>query len=72
MTKDVETYKFKKGQVLHLDDIYLIQGLADGKWWTASDPHDDEASDRGEIVTIVEDITIKIIVTRKGNKDEED
>jgi hypothetical protein len=60
-----EKYKFKKGQVLHLDDIYLIQGLGDGKWWDASDPHSENDIDRGEIVTIVEDIEFTIKIKRK-------
>jgi len=31
-----QKYKFKKGQKLHLDQIYMVQGLAVdiiGNWW---------------------------------------
>lgn len=61
---ETQTYKFKKGQELHLDQIYDIMGLAGGRWWTADDPHL-EGGSGGEDVTILEDITIKITVTRK-------
>lgn len=58
-----EIHEFKKGQKVHLDDIYEIQGLAEGKWWKAVDPFDalDESEDE---VTITEDIKITIIVER--------
>lgn len=55
-----ETFRFKKGQPIHLDDIYEIQGLAGGQWWQ---PADGEPEDSDRIVC-VEDITIKITVTR--------
>lgn len=28
-----DNYKFRKGEVYHLDDIYLVQGLGGGDWW---------------------------------------
>jgi hypothetical protein len=56
------TFRFKKGQQLHLDEIYDIQGLAGGHWWERDEP--DEYCDD---LHIVEDITIKIVVTRKSN-----
>jgi hypothetical protein len=59
----IEIYKFKKGQKLHLDDIYMIQGLAGGKWWDAPDCASSDESD--EEVTILEDIEIQITVTRR-------
>ena len=61
-----ETHKFKRGQKLHLDDIYDIQGLAGGSWWTGDDPNDDDGN-QGELVEIVEDITITITVSRPAN-----
>jgi hypothetical protein len=64
MTK-TDIYVFAKGQKLHLDDIYTIQGLAGGNWWTADDPNK-EGGDAGEIVTITENIVIKVKVTRAG------
>ena len=30
MEKEIRKYKFKKGQILSLDNIYDIQGLAEG------------------------------------------
>jgi hypothetical protein len=65
MKKTTETHKFKRGQKLRLDDIYMIQGLAGGKWWTAPDCSISEESD--EDVTITEDITITITVSRPAN-----
>ena len=63
MKKTKETHKFKRGQKLHLDEIYEISGLAGGNWWTADDPYDSEGSG-GEEVEITEDITIEVIVSR--------
>lgn len=54
-----ESYTFKKGQVVTLDDIYAIQGLAGGDWWDADSPNELEGS-RGEIVTITRNIKITI------------
>lgn len=36
-------YKFKKGQRIHLDEIYSIQGLGggEGTWWEREDKSDD-------------------------------
>ena len=31
--KNCQKYKFKKGQELHLDVIYAVQGLCGGDWW---------------------------------------
>lgn len=55
--KSKEVYTFKKGQVLHLDQIYLIQGLCDGDWYD----QDIDGEDAGESVIINRDITIEII-----------
>lgn len=57
-----EKHSFKKGQQMHLDEIYDIQGLADGDWWDFEGevgifgPDDD--------IKIVEDIEITITVKR--------
>ena len=50
----IETHKFKRGQKLRLDAIYIIQGIGDdvdeiGRWW---EPDDDAGSD----ITITQDI----------------
>ena len=31
--KLVETWNFEKGQIVHWDCIYKVQGLGDEKWW---------------------------------------
>ena len=33
MKSKKEVFSYKKGQILHLDDIYTIQGLCDSDWW---------------------------------------
>lgn len=48
-------YAFKKGQVLHMNEIYLISGLGDD-WWEADDPS--EKTRNEEMVTITRDIEI--------------
>lgn len=58
--KKAEIHKFKKGQIVTLDEIYDIQGLGED-WWEAADPADN-AGDRGETVAILKDITIKIMI----------
>ena len=55
-----EQYKFTKGQRLHLDDIYFIQGLAGGNWW---EPDDKEGSDS---ITITKDVKIRITYEVRG------
>ena len=55
MKSKTTTYKFKKGEVIQLDHIYEIQGLAGGDWWTRQDDMDEE-------LTVTRDIEIKIIV----------
>lgn len=57
----VETHTFKKGQKLHLDSIYNIQGIGcemqhGGAWWEPDD-------DSGERVTVTRDITIRIEIS---------
>lgn len=54
--KDEQTYEFKKGQEMGLDDIYNIQGLGSGHWWH---PISEEFDDT---VVIVKDIKITIII----------
>ena len=50
-----ESYKFTKGDILMLDQIYTIQGVGSGKWW--KHVNDDCYHDNVEIVHNVE-ITI--------------
>lgn len=49
----IEKYKFKKGQQLHLDEIYTVQGLAGGDWWDAEE-------DAGDYVIVTRDVSIEI------------
>lgn len=55
--KSKAVYTFKKGQVLHLDQIYPIQGLCNGDWYD----QDVDGEDAGELVIINRDIIIEII-----------
>lgn len=57
MSKEIEIYKFKKGEKVHLDTIYHIQGLSGGQWWQAE-------VEEGDDLIIQENIEIKIIVKR--------
>lgn len=56
-----ETHVFKRGQKVHLDTIYVIQGIGDqidgiGRWWEADEEDGDE-------LTVTQDITIRIVVS---------
>lgn len=51
------TYKFKRGQTEHLDDIYVIQGICGGDWW---EPF---IIDEGDDIFITRDIEITIAWT---------
>jgi len=35
--KERDSYKFKKGERLHLDDIYNVQGIGGNDWWDHED-----------------------------------
>lgn len=63
MKKTTETRKFKRGEEVHLDEIYDIQGLAGGKWWTRRDGEDDDS----DLLVITETITITITASRPSN-----
>jgi len=59
VTTNTFKYAFKKGQQVHLDEIYQIQGLGldvegVGRWWRPNDGAGDEN------LTITRDITISI------------
>jgi len=61
----ISVWEFKKGQRLHLDTIYTIQGLGGygGNWWSSVDEDgnpDDGASDE---IIILRDIRIEIRIT---------
>jgi hypothetical protein len=62
--KLTETHKFRKGEKIHLDEIYAIQGLAGGQWWQREDGEDELSDD----LIITETITITITVDRKANE----
>lgn len=49
------TYAFKKGDKVHLDSIYDVQGLGEGRWWEAIE-------EDGDDLIIQEDIEITIII----------
>jgi hypothetical protein len=66
MASDTSTYRFKRGQKVHLDTIYSYQGLGDqidgiGKWW------EPDNEDCGDELTITQDI--EITVTIKTDRD---
>jgi hypothetical protein len=61
MIRAREVYKFKKGQKLSLDSIYVIQGLADGNWWEK-----EGGDDMSENIICTDNIKITIIVEREN------
>jgi hypothetical protein len=70
MTTNKTVYKFKKGQITVLDNIYAIQSLGSGDWWEKTgndvDPSDKMGADLGDEIIITRDIEITIIVTTPG------
>lgn len=57
-----DEYKYKKGQKIHLDEIYGIAGLFNGDWFSQIDPHDAKPFDRDEEeITITRDVHFIII-----------
>lgn len=59
-----EIFRFKKGKITSLDQIYIIQGLGGGDWWekTGNDVDDKKDIDLGEEVVITRNIEIEIII----------
>lgn len=61
-----KVYKFKKGEIVSLDDIYVIQGLGHGDWWEKTgkdvDDSDPMGTDMGEEIIITKDIKITITI----------
>jgi len=51
------TYEFRKGQRLRLDQIYIIQGLANGDWW------EKDGDDLSEDIIIIRSIKIEIKIS---------
>lgn len=49
-----QKFNFKKGQLIHLDTIYDIQGLAGGDWWEHCD------NDIGDDLIITKNVSITI------------
>lgn len=66
MANSKKVYKFKKGQVTVLDNIYAIQGLGGGDWWekTGNDISSSKSYEieLGDEVVITRDIEITIII----------
>lgn len=58
--KTTNTYKYKKGQEVHLDDIYDISGLAGGDWWAKIKEETQIKTDLSDDCRITRDIEIKI------------
>lgn len=56
--KITETFTFKKGEKIHLDEICDIQGLGDGEWWEHENHDCGVPSDE---IRILNDVKIKII-----------
>lgn len=54
-----EIHHFKKGQKIHLDSIYDIQGLGGGDWWERENNKDD--FERDDLI-ITRNIKITIII----------
>lgn len=64
-TKETKVFRFYAGQVLHLDQIYNIQGieLGTGQWWKkVGEVEGYEGDDLGDEVVITKNITITITV----------
>lgn len=67
MAIEVTKYKFKKGQKVHLDEIYNIQGLA-FDWFTEDfSAHNSKDSRKGmtDYLVITKDIEFEIKVKTK-------
>lgn len=65
MSKQVFIYQFRKGQRLHLDDIYHIQGMGSGWWEKTGDDlpeYDKDEIDLSESIVITRDVKITITV----------
>ena len=69
--KLTERYTYTKGEKLHLDGIYNIQGLGGGKWWENQSvkdkytgKYDENSTELNDDIVITEDIEIEIIITR--------
>lgn len=58
MARKQKTHKFKKGDHIHLDQIYDIQGLGGGDWWES----DGTEGEDGDNLIITKDIKITVIV----------
>lgn len=50
-----QVYSFRKGEAVHLDTIYELQGIGGNDWWEPSEKDEDIC-----IITRSIDITIKI------------
>lgn len=66
MNKQHKVYTFKKGQHVHLDTIYDIQGLGSSIWWEKSGMDVDSSKqmeiDLGDDLVITRDITITVTI----------
>jgi hypothetical protein len=65
--KEIEKTAFeaKKGDIVHLDNIYAIQGLgprSGTSWWKPADDEEGEEDERTNRVVITRDVKIEIKV----------
>ena len=57
----METYRFKVGDVCHLDEVYKIMGLLPESAFLQDDPSD-PSGDGGESITFLKNVEISVIV----------
>ncbi len=63
MAKGYE-YNFKKGDIMHLESIYELRGLGDGKWWEYYQyPHVTYPDETSDYVKITRNTKIKILIS---------
>ena len=69
MTTETTTYRFKKGDRPHLDDVYNILSIIPNETYfqhdiADSNPNDTtEENDSGESILFLKNVTIKVTIT---------
>jgi hypothetical protein len=61
ITREFKIYKFKKGQIVHLDLVYEIHGLIPMDAYKQADPAD-KNNDSGESLEFIKNVEIRIEV----------